>query len=230
MPGDAASQSAKLAERACVHCAIKLQRRLRGWSGQQVFRSRIRRADSGVLHPFVPLGNCILVPTRPASYHHMGQITVYGIPSCGTVKKARRWLDSAGHSHHWVDFRSAPPGAERIAGWVDVFGYRPLRSTSGRAYRTLPADRQFWEGEEWTSAFSTDPMLIRRLVVEVDGRPNRCRTWAISCRALAGLSCKRVGSGLGRAREPIRTGPAESFVPRHRKITHSPFPIHVLPI
>ncbi len=55
--------------------------------------------------------------------------------------------------------------------WVDVFGYRPLRNTSGRAYRALPADRQSWEGEEWTSAFATDPMLIRRPVVEVDGKP-----------------------------------------------------------
>jgi arsenate reductase (glutaredoxin) len=32
-------------------------------------------------------------------------ITVYGIPNCDTVKKARAWLTEHGVEHHFHDFK-----------------------------------------------------------------------------------------------------------------------------
>ena len=36
-------------------------------------------------------------------------LTLYGIPNCDTVKKARAWLDARGVTYAWVDFRKSPP-------------------------------------------------------------------------------------------------------------------------
>jgi arsenate reductase len=98
-------------------------------------------------------------------------IVVWGIPACGTVKKARTWLHEQGHAHTFVDLRQSPPSAATIATWVRAFGVPALKNTSGGSYRALPADRDTWSDERWVQAFVADPMLVRRPVVEKDGQP-----------------------------------------------------------
>lgn len=96
-------------------------------------------------------------------------LTVYGISSCGTVKKARKWLDAQDASHEWVDFRKTPVSAERVASWVNTLGAKSMRNTSGGAYRALPADKADWDDARWADAFSADAMLIKRPIIERDG-------------------------------------------------------------
>jgi arsenate reductase len=98
-------------------------------------------------------------------------LVVYGIPSCGTVKKARAWLNDRGVAHGWVDFRATPPGRARVEAWVRTFGARAMRNTSGGAYRALPEAKDAWSDAEWIEAFAADPMLIKRPVIERDGAP-----------------------------------------------------------
>lgn len=97
-------------------------------------------------------------------------LTLYGIPSCGTVKKARAWLDSAKKPHIFVDFRATPPTRAQVDGWVAVFGARALRNTSGGSYRALGPEKDTWTDTQWADAFFADPMLIKRPVVERDGQ------------------------------------------------------------
>ncbi len=98
-------------------------------------------------------------------------VVVWGIPTCGTVRKARAWLDARGVAHAFIDLRQAPPRAATIAGWADAFGLAALKNTSGGAYRALPADKDDWPPERWLQAFAADPMLLRRPIVERDGTP-----------------------------------------------------------
>ena len=98
-------------------------------------------------------------------------LTVYGIPSCGTVKKARSWLDGARRPHSFVDFRQTPPSAAQVRGWVAKFGSRALRNTSGGSYRARGPEKDAWTEAQWTAAFIADAMLIKRPVVERDGVP-----------------------------------------------------------
>jgi arsenate reductase len=98
-------------------------------------------------------------------------LTVYGIPSCGTVKKARTWLDSRGIAHGWIDLRSTPPDRARVDRWVQVLGASALRNTSGASFRSLGIEKDTWSEEDWAEAFHADPMLIRRPVIERDGAP-----------------------------------------------------------
>lgn len=98
-------------------------------------------------------------------------LTVYGIPSCGTVKKALGWFASEGRPASFVNFRETPPSAEQVARWVAAFGVNAMKNTSGGAYRDLGADKDSWTDKRWTQAFAADPMLIKRPVVERDGKP-----------------------------------------------------------
>lgn len=98
-------------------------------------------------------------------------LTIYGIPSCGTVKKARSWLDSAGVAHTFVDFRATPPSRAQVDTWVAKLGARALRNTSGGSFRALGPEKDGWSDTRWAEAFAADPMLIKRPVVEKDGVP-----------------------------------------------------------
>ncbi len=96
-------------------------------------------------------------------------LTVYGIPTCGTVKKARSWLEQHGIAYEYADLRLAPPSAARVAGWIRVVGVDRLKNLSGGSYRALGPERERWSEAEWCAAFARDPMLIRRPVIERDG-------------------------------------------------------------
>jgi len=100
-------------------------------------------------------------------------LTVYGIPTCGTVNKARKWLDEHDITYDWVDFRQTPPSRTQVERWVGAFGARAMRNTSGGAYRKLPDAKKTWDEATWTAHFAEDPMLIKRPVVERDGEPVR---------------------------------------------------------
>jgi len=99
------------------------------------------------------------------------EITVYGIPSCDSVRRARLWLEQRGVQHQFVDLRERGLPVERAALWLRAFGSAAMRNTSGAAYRALPAEKANWDDTRWASEFARDPMLVKRPVVEVDGAP-----------------------------------------------------------
>ncbi len=96
-------------------------------------------------------------------------IVVWGIPSCGTVKKARAALQGAGIAFADRDLRDAPPTPADVARFVAAVGVNALKNTSGGSYRALGAEKDGWSEARWTAAFAQDPMLIKRPVIEKDG-------------------------------------------------------------
>jgi arsenate reductase len=97
-------------------------------------------------------------------------LEIYGIPTCGTVKKAISWLQAQGLSYQFIDFRQKPPSKEQVSSWVQILGNKALRNTSGQSYRALPAEKESWDDARWIEAFAADPMLIRRPVVVQSGQ------------------------------------------------------------
>lgn len=98
-------------------------------------------------------------------------IKIYGITTCGTVKKARKWLDERSVSYEWVDFRKTPPASTQVEQWTATFGAKKMRNTSGGAYRALGEEKKTWTEAKWSEAFGQDPMLIKRPIIERDGVP-----------------------------------------------------------
>ena len=98
-------------------------------------------------------------------------IKVYGIDSCGTVKKAKKWLEERGVDYEWSDFRKAAPSQTQVAQWTEALGAKKMRNTSGGAYRALGDEKKDWSDAKWTSEFARDAMLIKRPIIERNGQP-----------------------------------------------------------
>ncbi|HEY9889819.1 MAG TPA: Spx/MgsR family RNA polymerase-binding regulatory protein [Candidatus Obscuribacterales bacterium] len=96
-------------------------------------------------------------------------LQVYGIPNCGTCKKALAWLDHHGVAYEFIDTKLSPPDATAIAAWVSALGSKPMRNTSGQAYRALGAEKQDWSDDQWVAAFAQDAMLLKRPLFVKDG-------------------------------------------------------------
>ncbi|WP_088890872.1 Spx/MgsR family RNA polymerase-binding regulatory protein [Leptolyngbya ohadii] len=97
-------------------------------------------------------------------------LTVYGIPNCGTCKKALQWLDTNTIAYEFISTKEHPPSRETIAAWVEALGAKPMRNTSGQSYRALGDEKNDWTDAQWTEAFAKDAMLLKRPLFVQDGQ------------------------------------------------------------
>jgi arsenate reductase (glutaredoxin) len=96
-------------------------------------------------------------------------LKLYGIPNCGTCKKALQWLQINGIEHVFINIKENPPSLEMIQSWVKILGFPPMRNTSGQSYRALGEEKNSWNDQEWIEAFSQDAMLLKRPLLVKDG-------------------------------------------------------------
>jgi arsenate reductase len=97
-------------------------------------------------------------------------ITLYGIPNCETVKKARTWLAEQGLDYRFHDFRKAGVPAERLDDWLERFGWETVINRRGTSWRRLPAEqREAMNNTRAREAALANPSLIRRPVLEHEG-------------------------------------------------------------
>ncbi|PSB13804.1 arsenate reductase [filamentous cyanobacterium CCP1] len=89
-------------------------------------------------------------------------IEVYGIPNCGTCKKALKWLDENDVKYQFINTKEHPPDRNQIQAWVNTLGFKPMRNTSGQSYRALGDTKNDWGNEQWIAAFAEDAMLLKR--------------------------------------------------------------------
>jgi arsenate reductase (glutaredoxin) len=89
-------------------------------------------------------------------------LQVYGIPNCGTCKKAITWLENNGIAYEFINTKENPPTEQMIQAWVVALGSKPMRNTSGQSYRALGEAKQDWTDAEWIAAFAQDAMLLKR--------------------------------------------------------------------
>ena len=97
-------------------------------------------------------------------------ITLYGIPNCDTVKKARLWLDANGIAYAFHDYKKQGADAARIAGWVEQAGWEAVLNRRGTTFRKLPeADREGLDAAKAVAVMAANPSCIKRPVVEHPG-------------------------------------------------------------
>ncbi|WP_303904131.1 arsenate reductase [Thiohalomonas denitrificans] len=95
---------------------------------------------------------------------------IYGIKTCDTVRKARKWLRGHGIEHDFHDFRADGLPEERLAIWVGAVGWEALLNRRGVAWRKLPAEKRANVGEvKALELIRQEPTLIKRPVLEHEG-------------------------------------------------------------
>jgi arsenate reductase (glutaredoxin) len=97
-------------------------------------------------------------------------IEVYGIPNCGTCKKALQWLQANNVEHKFINTKDNPPTRQEIEAWVKTLGSQPMRNTSGQSYRALGEEKKTWSDEHWIEAFAQDAMLLKRPLFVKNGK------------------------------------------------------------
>ncbi len=63
--------------------------------------------------------------------------TLYGIPNCDTVKKARAWLTAHGVAHTFHDFKKQGVPEVELDRWLATAGWEELVNRKGTTWRGL---------------------------------------------------------------------------------------------
>lgn len=95
-------------------------------------------------------------------------ITVFGIPNCDTVKKARTWLTLHGIEHQFHDFKKQGVPEAALDLWLTHLGWEPLVNRKGTTWRKLDeATRNQVTNATSARALVLDqPSVIKRPVVD----------------------------------------------------------------
>jgi arsenate reductase len=97
--------------------------------------------------------------------------TLYGIPNCDTMKKARAWLDAKGVAYDFHDYKKAGIDRATLARWVQALGWETVLNRAGMTFRNLPdADKQGIDADKAIALMQANPSMIKRPMLDVDGR------------------------------------------------------------
>jgi arsenate reductase len=93
--------------------------------------------------------------------------TLYGIPNCDTVKKARAWLAAEGVAYDFHDYKKSGVDESRLRGWILEHGWEKLLNRAGTTFRKLPdADREGLDADKAVTLMLAQPSMIKRPVLE----------------------------------------------------------------
>ena len=98
-------------------------------------------------------------------------MTVFGIPNCDTVKKARTWLTAHGQDFVFHDFKKLGVPADQLPQWLAAVSWEKLVNRKGTTWRNLPDERKAAVVDK-ASALELvleQPSVIKRPVLEGDG-------------------------------------------------------------
>ncbi|MEQ8346031.1 MAG: Spx/MgsR family RNA polymerase-binding regulatory protein [Sneathiellaceae bacterium] len=62
---------------------------------------------------------------------------MFGLKTCDSCRKARRWLDSQGVPYQMLDLREAPPTRNLMQQWLDAAGAERLVNRRSATWRSL---------------------------------------------------------------------------------------------
>jgi arsenate reductase (glutaredoxin) len=97
-------------------------------------------------------------------------VTLYGIPNCDTVKKARSWLDAHGISYVFHDYKKAGADPAKLAHWCGVAGWEVVLNRAGTTFKKLPdGDKADLDAAKAITLMLAQPSMIKRPIVEHDG-------------------------------------------------------------
>lgn len=97
--------------------------------------------------------------------------TLYGIPNCDSVKKARVWLDRHNIAYTFHDYKQSGITKTRLGNWCRQLGWENVLNRNSTTWKDLPETER---KAVTTQAAAVDVMAahtstIKRPVIEQDG-------------------------------------------------------------
>lgn len=97
---------------------------------------------------------------------------LYGIPNCGTVKKARTWLETHGVTYEFHDFKKQGVTHAMLSGWLKQIGWQKLLKKTGPTWGKLPDEvkASIKDDASALKLMLEQPNVIKRPVLERNGK------------------------------------------------------------
>lgn len=95
-------------------------------------------------------------------------ITVFGIPNCDTVKKARTWLTEHGVEYSFHDFKKQGVPETALAQWLAAAGWETVINRKGTTWRQLDEATRtgVCDAVSARAVALANPSVIKRPVVQ----------------------------------------------------------------
>ena len=93
--------------------------------------------------------------------------TLYGIPNCDTVKRARAWLDAHGIGYEFHDLKKQGVPEAELDRWLESPGWESLVNRRGTTWRRLDEETRasVVDASSARAVLLANPSLIKRPVV-----------------------------------------------------------------
>lgn len=96
-------------------------------------------------------------------------LTMYAIPNCDTVKKARAYLDKKKISYEFIDFKKTAPTTEMIKRWADFMGELPVNK-KGLTYKKVKDDYESLTAAQKIKFIVENTSMIKRPILEKNNK------------------------------------------------------------
>lgn len=94
-------------------------------------------------------------------------VTLYGIKSCDTMRKARAWLEEHGITYQFHDYKTQGLDAARLQKWSAQVGWEKLLNKAGTTFKKLPeAEKTDLTAERAYALMVAQPSMVKRPVLE----------------------------------------------------------------
>ncbi|PAF53298.1 arsenate reductase family protein [Helicobacter sp. 13S00482-2] len=91
---------------------------------------------------------------------------LFGIKNCGSVKKARDFLDSRGIVYEFIDLKIQKPKIDEIKKWVDKKGIDIVLNSKGSTYKNLGLKNLDLDLSAKIKNCYQNPMLLKRPIID----------------------------------------------------------------
>lgn len=98
-------------------------------------------------------------------------ITLYGIPNCNTVAKARKWLKERNIEYYFYNFKKEDLQVDTLNAWLDDLGWEVLLNKRGTTWRKLPEEvKQDLNRDKVVQIMLANSSIIKRPLLDLDGK------------------------------------------------------------
>ncbi len=95
--------------------------------------------------------------------------TMFGIPNCDTIKKAKKWLEVENIAYEFHDYRKQGVDAALVTEFCDALGWEVVLNKRGTTYRQLPQEQKdSLNQENAIQLLVENPAMIKRPILKVN--------------------------------------------------------------
>jgi Spx/MgsR family transcriptional regulator len=94
-------------------------------------------------------------------------VTLYGIPNCDTMKKARKWLDEHAIEYQFHDYKKHGLDESTLRDWVRELGWEALLNRRGMMWRKLDENtKKTIDEQSAIQVMLNTPSIIKRPLLD----------------------------------------------------------------